>query len=690
STKKFIRTKLKDTLDKRRKGKVVKDQKLKQQQKKLGKRNFEEEEKSDSEIDDASDEEELLEDNLDETQNSESEMSDNIEDLEIEDFSEDSSDEEDSDEETDEQTKENHKVELMALKEKDPEFFKYLQENDQELLNFGSSDEEDTAAQEEENQDSDVEEDTDNKVVDMEVLDEEGEATISNQITLSKDLINKWKRLLSEKNSLRALKKLLMAFRSAANFSDSDKEGEFFTYKIPNSSVFNAVIIATVKYAPIVLDFHLMECDGNRFKGLPSQSKKWKKLQPLTKSFLTNLIKLYKTLTDPTMVKFVMKESTSGEFHGSTQFFQCFPKLIKEYVKVLVGFWSRIDNSNKTEELSVEKTNFEQLQLVSFLGLRKICVINASFVELVLKLSYSAYISTASKTNSLNLKSIKFLLTSLTELELLSPPQSLYSHAFTNIRKLAIILRQAITAKSPEAVKKVYSWSFLWGCRLWANVVAGGVEGFVGGKESILKPLIYPLVQVILGAMRIRTSSKYFPHRLHCIKLVIDIESRTKTFIPVCSYLFDIFDSVEITKLGKASTNKKFDFESNVRTQKEYLGTKVFQTGVVEETIDLLFEYFGIQALKISFPELVLPALFQLKRFQKTNKSNFALTKNLNLLIEKLELNQSFILEKRSDVDFSPKDLNAANAFLSTIKSSESPLLKYLENRRKVQKSLMI
>jgi nucleolar complex protein 2 len=65
-----------------------------------------------------------------------------------------------------------------------------------------------------------------------------------------------------------------------------------------------------------------------------------------------------------------------------------------------------------------------------------------------------------------------------------------------------MLLRAAINSRTEEAVKRLYSWSFLWSCRLWANVLAGGVEAGIGGRESTLKPLVYPLVQVLLGVMR--------------------------------------------------------------------------------------------------------------------------------------------------------------------------------------------
>lgn len=54
----------------------------------------------------------------------------------------------------------------------------------------------------------------------------------------------------------------------------------------------------------------------------------------------------------------------------------------------------------------------------------------------------------------MNMPTLQFLLTSLTEMQLLSPAQSIYNHAFKNIRKLAMLLRAAISTKTEEAVKK--------------------------------------------------------------------------------------------------------------------------------------------------------------------------------------------------------------------------------------------
>ena len=48
-----------------------------------------------------------------------------------------------------------HQAQLEALKQQDPEFYEYLQQTDQELLNFGQDDE-DEEGDEEEDEEGDV------------------------------------------------------------------------------------------------------------------------------------------------------------------------------------------------------------------------------------------------------------------------------------------------------------------------------------------------------------------------------------------------------------------------------------------------------------------------------------------------------------------------------------------------------
>jgi nucleolar complex protein 2 len=112
-----------------------------------------------------------------------------------------------------------HMFELSKLAEKDPEFYKYLQEHDRDLLDF----------------DADVDDDVED------ADDNVGEPDATQLPTLTKNILRTWQKSLLEvgkpaswfgkvaliyvlqTRSLRALRKLLVAFRSAVFMNEEDR-----------------------------------------------------------------------------------------------------------------------------------------------------------------------------------------------------------------------------------------------------------------------------------------------------------------------------------------------------------------------------------------------------------------------------------------------------------------------------------
>jgi nucleolar complex protein 2 len=114
-----------------------------------------------------------------------------------------------------------HMLDLSKLAEKDPEFFKYLQEHDRDLLEFNVDEDEDA-------------DDADDDV---------GEPDATQLPILTENILRSWQKSLLEvgklagwfgeraliyvyvlqTRSLRALRKLLVAFRSAVFMNEEDK-----------------------------------------------------------------------------------------------------------------------------------------------------------------------------------------------------------------------------------------------------------------------------------------------------------------------------------------------------------------------------------------------------------------------------------------------------------------------------------
>jgi nucleolar complex protein 2 len=209
------------------------------------------------------------------------------------------------------------------------------------------------------------------------------------------------------------------------------------------------------------------------------------------------------------------------------------------------------------------------------------------------------------------------------------------------------------------------------------------------GKESQLRDLIYPTVQVTLGAMRLIPTATYFPLRFHMMRSLLRISRATGTYIPLASALLEVLNSAEMKKPPKPSTLKSLDFASNYKAQKSYLRTRVYQDGVGEQVAELLSEFFVLWSTSIAFPELALPVTVMLKRWLKevnnkgSGNKNSKINSGILLVIQKLEANGKWIEERRSKVDFAPNDRAGVEGFLKGFEWEKTPLGAFVVGQRK-------
>ena len=119
-----------------------------------------------------------------------------------------------------------HKEQLAGLAAKDPDFYKYLKENDAELLDFA----EDADLAEIDALSASEDEATPRKKPrSANVPDDESDTATSNELTRA--TVQKWKASMDTKSSLRAMKEVVLAFRAAAHLND-DEGAKNYRYTI--------------------------------------------------------------------------------------------------------------------------------------------------------------------------------------------------------------------------------------------------------------------------------------------------------------------------------------------------------------------------------------------------------------------------------------------------------------------------
>jgi len=540
-----------------------------------------------------------------------------------------------------------HVQDLEKLKEKDPEFYKYLQENDRDLLAFGQGG------------------------GDLGEVPEEGEEDEEPSVqVVTMELLGRWQKSLLQHRSLRALRRLLLAFRSAVHTGGDEEESGQWGYRVDDGAVFSKLLITTFKYMPMVMEHHVPYRRGadGRFK-VPTSSKKWSTLVRPLRSYFMSVLHLLRTLPEPDMVYVALTESAK-----MVPYLQHDRRVTRDYVRVLLTIWS-------------SAADHVRLAAFSCLRLATASAMDEEMVDFCLRSTYHTLLRSSRLTTPYTLPSIQLMKNTACELFMLHMEAS-YQQAFGFIRQLAISLRSSLKNKSKESYQAVLNWPYVHCLDFWSLVLSRGcdveAEAAAGGiGASALRPLVYPLVQVALGAARLVPISRYYPLRLHVLRALLRLMQHTGVYVPLAPAVTEVFESAEFQRRAKGATLKPLDLDTTLRAPAAYVRTRVYADQLAEEYAFVLLEFLATQAKSIALPELAIPITVQLRRTLKAS-SNPRLAEALRPLLDRLQQNAAWVSQRRQGVEFAPGDHAQVDAFLAQ-DTSEAPLQSALRLARKVR-----
>ena len=287
-----------------------------------------------------------------------------------------------------------HKKDLESLKQKDPEFYQFLEENDNSMLEFGEEQEDEGDDNEELFNTGNNEEDDDDDLEAIEFGSDDDEEevikpkTTKKKVIIESDIIDITSEMLDtciEKchntNSYLSIKKLLVYFLAACipfndNDSDDDDDNNITNnnkeqYTISSPEVYNEVMTKVLDNYHIIINNLFLSTSSPTASTATTGDKKnktnkanetaltsspssvtydfnqsdkhikWKKYQSLIISFFKSVLSAISGIHNPTSANTQVGIFLLASLKDYISLLGCLPRLSRSVLKALLVIWSQ-------------------------------------------------------------------------------------------------------------------------------------------------------------------------------------------------------------------------------------------------------------------------------------------------------------------------------------------------------------
>ena len=401
-----------------------------------------------------------------------------------------------------------------------------------------------------------------------------------------------------------------------------------------------------------------------------------KNIEQLIKRYLSILIRYLKTCEE------TMKEFIINHLNILQNLIFLFKNFIEIFLKKSIEIWA----TTKIPELRIKIINFIQNLISS----------KPNFFELTIKIFYINYLQIAKSMNINSFQHIKQLQNDFINI-LNFDLQKSYITIFTFIRKLCIQLRNTIIDKTLSSIKNIYNWQFVNSLILWGRVIMHYVN------DEDIHMLIYPLIQTIVGVVRLNSNENFYLLRIRLVILLNAISRVSGIFIPVAMYILPILksnyfiekcknfnnndnnnknnkknnnDKNNEKKINLKNINNRVNIAIMIKIKKEEYKFKQIRKDLLIECCDCLIEFLSINSYRICIEELCNEIIKEI-RIALKNIIDKEYREIIKIRLEKIE---NFIKFNRERLEKNKSMIVLTN--IETIKNYENNNIKLNKNNK--------